>query len=79
MNTIGPGLLVAALATPLVILAACLSQKLRRHALALQWFAPLPALAAALMVMGGAPLAFDQPALRVSLFLDTPGQCCSPP
>jgi hypothetical protein len=73
MNTIGPGLLAAALGAPLVLLAACLSRKLRRRALALLWFAPLPALAAALMVMGGAPLAFDQPALRVSLFLDTPG------
>ncbi len=73
MNTIGPGLLAAALAAPLVLLAACLSRKLRRRVLALLWFAPLPALAAALMVMGGAPLAFDQPALRVSLFLDIPG------
>jgi hypothetical protein len=50
MNTIGPGLLVAALAAPLVLLAACLSRKLRRRALALLWFAPLPALAAALIV-----------------------------
>ena len=50
-----------------------LSRKLRRRALAFLWFAPLPALAAALMVIGGAPLAFDQPALRVCLVLDTPG------
>jgi formate hydrogenlyase subunit 3/multisubunit Na+/H+ antiporter MnhD subunit len=73
MNTIGPGLLVAALATPLVILAACPSQKLRRHALALQWLALLPALASALLAIGGAPLAFEQPALPMSLLLDTPG------
>jgi hypothetical protein len=73
MNTIGPGLLVAALATPLVILASCPSQKLRGHALSLQWLAPLPALASALLAIGGAPLAFEQPALPMSLLLDTPG------
>ncbi len=72
-ETLGPGLLAAALATPLVMLAACLSQKLRRHALALQWLAPLPALAASLLAIGGAPLAFEQPALRGSLGLDLPG------
>jgi formate hydrogenlyase subunit 3/multisubunit Na+/H+ antiporter MnhD subunit len=72
-HSIGPGLLAAALVTPLVMLAACLSQKLRRHALALQWLAPLPALAAALLSIGGAPLAFEQSALRVSLWLDAPG------
>ena len=73
MNTIGPGLLVATLAMPLVMLAVCLSRKLRRHALAAQWLAPLPALAAALLALGGPPLAFVEPALRVSLFLDKPG------
>ena len=73
MNALGSGLLAAALATPLVMLAACLSQKLRRHMLALQWLAPLPALAAALLALGSAPLAFEQPIFRVSLFLDTPG------
>ena len=44
MNAIGPGLLVATLAMPLIMLAVRLSRKLRRHALALQWLAPLPAL-----------------------------------
>lgn len=73
MNTIGPGLLAAALAMPLIMLAACLSRKLRRHALALLWLAPLPALAAALLAIGGTPLAFEQPALRLSLLLDKPG------
>jgi formate hydrogenlyase subunit 3/multisubunit Na+/H+ antiporter MnhD subunit len=73
MNAIGPGLLVATLAMPLVMLAVCLSGKLRRHALAAQWLAPLPALAAALLALGGPPLAFVKPALRVSLFLDKPG------
>jgi formate hydrogenlyase subunit 3/multisubunit Na+/H+ antiporter MnhD subunit len=73
MNTLGPELLAAALATPLVMMIACLSQNLRRHALALQWLAPLPALAAALLVIGGAPVAFEQPTLRVHLLLDAPG------
>jgi formate hydrogenlyase subunit 3/multisubunit Na+/H+ antiporter MnhD subunit len=72
-QSLGPSLLAAALATPIVMLAACLSRKLRRHALALQWLAPLPALAAALLAIGGTPLAFEQPALRVSLRLDAPG------
>ncbi|MGH6930954.1 MAG: complex I subunit 5 family protein [Dongiaceae bacterium] len=72
-HSLGPSLLAATLATPLAMLAACLSQKLRRHALVLQWLAPLPALAAALLAIGGTPLAFEQPALRVSLWLDTPG------
>ena len=57
----GPGLLAAALALPLVMLAACLSQKLRRHVLALQWLAPLPALAAALLALGGAPWRSSNP------------------
>jgi multicomponent Na+:H+ antiporter subunit A len=74
-HSIGPGLLAAALAVPLVMLAACLSQGCgaRRHMLALQWLAPLPALAAALLSIGGASLTFEQPTLRVSLLLDTPG------
>jgi formate hydrogenlyase subunit 3/multisubunit Na+/H+ antiporter MnhD subunit len=72
-HSLGPSLLAAALATPIVMLAACLSRKLRRHALALQWLVPLPALAAALLAIGGTPLTFEQPALRVSLRLDAPG------
>jgi formate hydrogenlyase subunit 3/multisubunit Na+/H+ antiporter MnhD subunit len=55
------------------MLAACLSQKLRPHVLALQWFAPIPALGAALLVIGGNPAAFELPLLRVNLFLDLPG------
>ena len=41
--------------------------------LALLWFAPLPALASALLAIGGAPLAFEQPALHMSFLLDAPG------
>lgn len=72
-GAIGPALLVAALAIPLALLAARLSPKLRRHALALLPLAPLPALAAALLAISGAPLAYTQPTLRLSLFLDAPG------
>jgi formate hydrogenlyase subunit 3/multisubunit Na+/H+ antiporter MnhD subunit len=70
---IGPLLLGTVLAAPLALLGACLSRRLRRHAVALLWLAPLPALAAALLALGGAPLAFELPALQISLFLDTPG------
>ena len=70
---LGPGLLAATLAAPVVILAACLSPKLRCYALAFGPLAPLPALAAAFLAIGGGGFAFEQPALRVSLRLDTPG------
>ena len=40
---------------------------------ALLVLAPLPGLAAALLAIGGTPLAFDQPQLRISLALDVPG------
>ena len=53
----GPGLLVAALAAPLVVLAVFLSPKLRSAALATAPLAPLPALAAAILAIGGAPFA----------------------
>ncbi len=42
-------LLVAALAAPLVMLLACLSRRLRDRMPALLAFAPMPALAAALL------------------------------
>ena len=72
-QTMGSSLLAAALATPLIILGACLWPKLRDFALPLAPFAALPALAAALLAIGGGPLEFEQPALRTSLRLDTPG------
>ena len=70
---LGPGLLAATLAAPVVILAAYLSPKLRSYALAFAPLAPLPALAAALLAIGGGSFALEQPALRMSLRLDTPG------
>ncbi len=70
---IGPWLLGATLAAPLLLLAACLSERLRRPALALQWLAPMPALGAAIAALGGGPIACEAPALRVSLALAAPG------
>jgi formate hydrogenlyase subunit 3/multisubunit Na+/H+ antiporter MnhD subunit len=72
-GTLGPVLLVATLATPLVLLLACLSRRLRDNMPALLVLAPLPGLAAALLAIGGTPLAFDQPQLKISLALDVPG------
>jgi formate hydrogenlyase subunit 3/multisubunit Na+/H+ antiporter MnhD subunit len=40
---------------------------------ALLVLAPLPGLATALLAIGGTPLAFDQPQLKISLALDVPG------
>ena len=67
-GTLGPVLLVATLATPLVLLLACLSRRLRDSMPALLVLAPLPGLAAALLAIGGTPLGFDQPQLQ-----DQPG------
>ena len=72
-TALGSWLLAATLTVPLLFLAACLSARLRSTALALQWLAPVPALAAAILAMGGGPLALDWPALRMSLKLDLPG------
>ncbi len=72
MNAVGQGLLIATLATPIVMLAACMSRKLRSYVFAAQWLAPLPALGAALLVLDGAPLSFAEPVLRISFFLDRP-------
>ena len=69
----GPGLLVAALAAPLVVLAVFLSPKLRFAALATAPLAPLPALAAAILAIGGAPFGCELPGLRMSFRLDLPG------
>jgi formate hydrogenlyase subunit 3/multisubunit Na+/H+ antiporter MnhD subunit len=72
-GTLGTALLVATLAVPLALLLACLSRRLRDDMPALLVLAPLPGLAAALLALGGTPLAFDQPRLRISLALDVPG------
>jgi len=72
-SSLGAALLAATLAAPLALLLACLSQRLRSHAPALLVLAPIPGLAAALLAIGGTPLAFDVPRLRISLALDVPG------
>jgi formate hydrogenlyase subunit 3/multisubunit Na+/H+ antiporter MnhD subunit len=72
-SALGPSLLAASLALPLALLAACVSSRLRRQALALQGLAPIPALIAALLALVGGPFAFEAPALRLSLSLDQPG------
>jgi formate hydrogenlyase subunit 3/multisubunit Na+/H+ antiporter MnhD subunit len=72
-DTLGAGLLVATLATPLMLLSACVWRRLRESIPALLVLAPLPGLAAAVLAIGGKSLAFDQPQLGISLALDGPG------
>jgi multicomponent Na+:H+ antiporter subunit A len=70
---INPGpLLVAALAVPLAMLAACASQRVRDHILGLLAFAPVPALTAALVASGSSPLVLFPPPFRMTLTLDLP-------
>ena len=69
----GPWLLVMTLAAPLILLAACVSRRLRPRVRAFRWLAPIPALAAALLAISGGPIACEAPELRLSLRLDLPG------
>jgi formate hydrogenlyase subunit 3/multisubunit Na+/H+ antiporter MnhD subunit len=69
----GPGLLVAALAAPLIVLVVFLVPGLRGLARAITPLAVAPALGAAALAIGGAPFGAELPALRVSLWLDQPG------
>jgi multicomponent Na+:H+ antiporter subunit A len=66
-------LLVAALATPLAMLAACLSRRLRDRMPALLALAPVPALTTALLYPGKALLVRFPPPFRLTLMLDLPG------
>src|SRR6516165_1187552 len=66
-------LLVASLIAPLTLLGACFVKRWRRHALALQWLAPIPGLATGLAGLNHAPLTCDLPVLGFTLFLDPPG------
>jgi formate hydrogenlyase subunit 3/multisubunit Na+/H+ antiporter MnhD subunit len=70
---LGPGLLVAALAAPLVVLVLCLVPGLRGLPSAITPLAAAPALGAAILAIAGAPFGVELPALRVSLSLDQPG------
>ena len=65
-------LLILALITPLAMLAACVSRELRRRMPAWLAFAPVPALAAALLAHYSAPLVMFPPPLRMTLTLDVP-------
>jgi formate hydrogenlyase subunit 3/multisubunit Na+/H+ antiporter MnhD subunit len=69
----GPGLLVATLAAPLVVLVLLFMATLRGLARTITPLAAAPALAAAALAIGGAPFGADLPALGVSLWLDRPG------
>jgi formate hydrogenlyase subunit 3/multisubunit Na+/H+ antiporter MnhD subunit len=69
----GPGLLVAALAAPLVVLALFFALGLRGLARAITPLAAVPAFAAAVLAIGGAPFGAELPALRISLWLDQAG------
>lgn len=66
-------LLVAAWATPLALLAACLRPAIRARVLGWLWAAPLPGLAAALFARDAAPLVLDEPGLAVTFALDSSG------
>jgi formate hydrogenlyase subunit 3/multisubunit Na+/H+ antiporter MnhD subunit len=69
----GPALLVGALVAPLIVLAIFLMPGLRGLARAITPLAAAPALAAAALAIGDAPLGAELPALRMSLWLDRPG------
>jgi formate hydrogenlyase subunit 3/multisubunit Na+/H+ antiporter MnhD subunit len=71
--SLGPSLLILSLATPLALLAACLSQNMRRDVILALPLGPLPALAAAALALAGGPFAAALPPLRMSFALDTPG------
>ena len=73
MTDLASTLLVASLATPLAFVVACFAKGWRRHALALQWLAPIPGLAAGLIGLTRAPLVCDLPVVGFTLRLDPPG------
>jgi formate hydrogenlyase subunit 3/multisubunit Na+/H+ antiporter MnhD subunit len=73
MSHLSSTLLVATLAAPLALLAACFVTSWRPRALALQWLAPAPGLAAGLLGVTAAPGSFDLPGLGFTLRLDPPG------
>jgi formate hydrogenlyase subunit 3/multisubunit Na+/H+ antiporter MnhD subunit len=72
-DAIGVFLLVATLAAPLALLALCFVPSLRPRALAWQWLAPAPALAAGLFALRSGPFEIELPALNMALRLDAPG------
>ena len=73
MNGLDQALLAASLFAPLAFLGACLFKRWRELALGLQWLAPLPAFAAALLVLSRGPVSCDLPVIGFTLLLDEPG------
>jgi formate hydrogenlyase subunit 3/multisubunit Na+/H+ antiporter MnhD subunit len=73
MTVLASTLLVASLATPLALLGACLVGSWRQRALALQWLAPIPGLAAGLIGLTRPPVVSDISVLGATLRLDPPG------
>jgi formate hydrogenlyase subunit 3/multisubunit Na+/H+ antiporter MnhD subunit len=71
--TLAKGLLFFALATPLAMLLACVSQRVRDRVPSLLAAAPAPALAAALLAPAGTSLVLPEPPFRMTLLLDVPG------
>jgi formate hydrogenlyase subunit 3/multisubunit Na+/H+ antiporter MnhD subunit len=73
MTSLRTTLLVASPFVPLAFLAASLVQAWRERALALQWLAPVPGLAAGLLGLSGGPVTCDLPVIGFTLLLDTSG------
>lgn len=68
-----PALLAATLASPLALLAACLSRRARAVMPWLAVFAPLPGFLASLLAVNGAPLVLGHGRVRLAFALDLPG------
>ena len=66
-------LLAGSLAAPVAMLLACVFRRARHHMPSLLALAPLPALAAALLVSPGTMLVLPEPPFRMTLALDAPG------
>ena len=73
MNALSSALLVATLAAPLALLAACCIARWRTSALALQWLAPIPGFCVGVLNLTAAPSSVDLPVLGFTLRLDPPG------
>jgi len=71
--TAAKALLFATLAVPLAMLLACVSRCVRQRLPALLAAAPVPALAAPLLIPTGTSLVLPEPPFRLTLVLDAPG------
>jgi formate hydrogenlyase subunit 3/multisubunit Na+/H+ antiporter MnhD subunit len=73
MSHLSLALLVATLAAPLALLAACFVRNWRARARALQWLAPAPGFVTGVLGLTAAPQSLDLPGLGFTLRLDPPG------